>query len=162
MWTWRKLGDFVQEKCSSPGLLEEAGTTTFLGAGKGAALVSEQFAFQQRIRNSGTINGNKRPQTVAFGMDRPGEQFFTGSTFASDRNDGRCRGNLAGKGNGLDDRRCVAHKVIEGDVFRLRDLFDQCFDLLHVLHYFNGSGNPACGIDNRACADKKYELSIFR
>ena len=51
--------EFIQEKCAPDSLFETA-DTGFIGAGKGAFFMAEEFAFQQGLRYVGTIYFDKR------------------------------------------------------------------------------------------------------
>ena len=79
-----KLAHFVEEDRSSVGELEPA----FLlrhGASERAALVPEQFAFEQRLREGGAIDRDKRlSRARAVEMNRACRQFLAGTGFAGD------------------------------------------------------------------------------
>ncbi len=55
----------------------------FMGTGKGAFFVTEQFTFQQVFRNRGTVNGHKRLLTAGTQiMNRMGNYLFPCATFS--------------------------------------------------------------------------------
>src|SRR5262249_28592098 len=78
----RHVADLVEEQRAAGALLELADAFAF-GAGEGAFLVAEKFAFQERFRNGGTIDGEKRPfGTPAVAVDRAGDEFLAGAALA--------------------------------------------------------------------------------
>src|SRR4029078_10433902 len=84
------LTDLVEEERAAPRKLESPGFG-LLRIGKGAALIAEQFRFEELLGNAGTIEryeGSLGPG--ARRMDSMGKEFFAGSTFASDED--RCIG----------------------------------------------------------------------
>ena len=59
--------------------------TIAVGAGEAAAHVSEQFGFEQRVRNAGGIEGDERAAAAcAEGVNRPGGEFLADAAFAGD------------------------------------------------------------------------------
>ena len=82
------LTDFVEEECAALRLLKSSGFG-LLRIGEGAALIAEQFRFEELLGDAGTIEGHEG----AFGsgaccMDALGHEFFAGAAFAGDK-DGR-------------------------------------------------------------------------
>ena len=62
-----------------------------LGAGERAAFVAEQFAFQQRIRDGGAIDGDERfVGAEAVLINRAGNQFLAGPGGAANQDRGGC------------------------------------------------------------------------
>ena len=54
-----EVADFIQEERSAMGLLEAADSPRFR-TGEGAALVTEQFRFEQRLRERCAVDGKER------------------------------------------------------------------------------------------------------
>jgi len=84
----RKIANFVEEERAAIGEFEAA---DFLadGAGEGAALVAEQFGFEQAAGNGGAIDFDEGP--VAAGaeiVDGAGEELLAGAGFAEEKNGG--------------------------------------------------------------------------
>ena len=81
----RHVADLVQEQRAALGLLEAAGVAAG-GAGEGAGLVAEQFAFQQLGRDGGGVEGHERPFAArALGVQRARGQFLAGAGLAGDQ-----------------------------------------------------------------------------
>ena len=79
------VADFVEENCASAGLLELA-HAPLVGPGEGASLVSEQFAFEKRFGNGGTVDGQQRPiAAVAMVVDGSGDEFLAGARLAQNQ-----------------------------------------------------------------------------
>ena len=55
-----QVADFVQKQRAAGGQFEFAGSR-FVGVGKGALFVTEQFAFQQRFGDRRAVDGDERP-----------------------------------------------------------------------------------------------------
>src|SRR5439155_13076546 len=88
-----QLGNLVQEKGAAMSLFHAAGLRT-VGARERALFVSEQFAFEQGARNSGTVNLDERtalPRGEA--VDHAGDDVLAGSTLTLNqhRNVGACQ-----------------------------------------------------------------------
>ena len=81
----RHVADFIEEQRAALGLLETAAAHG-LRAGEGAALMAEQFGFQQILRDCRGIQGNeglRRARTVF--MQRPRHQILAGAGFAGNQ-----------------------------------------------------------------------------
>ena len=73
----------VQEQRALVGQLEQAGTAALLGAGKGALVIAEQLAFQQRLGQGGAVDGHKGHIPAGGGVvDGVGEQLLAGAAFS--------------------------------------------------------------------------------
>ncbi len=77
------FGYFVQEQCTAPCGLKEAGLSAFAGAGEGSALVAEEFAFQQALADGGAVYRNEGPElALALVMYGLSKELLAGSAFA--------------------------------------------------------------------------------
>ena len=88
------LADFIQEDGAGIGRIELA---EFLpvGAGEGALLIAKQLAFQQLVRDGGTIYFDERFLAAArLRVNHAGHHFFTGAAFAADEHGRRGVGHL--------------------------------------------------------------------
>src|SRR5579885_612205 len=89
------VANFIQKNCSTVGLLEAADASAF-GAGKGAPLVTEQFAFQQRFGNGGAVDGDERSGgPVAVLVNGAGNKLLAGAGLAADQHADRFGGDAA-------------------------------------------------------------------
>src|SRR5205807_7466940 len=89
------ITDFIEENGAVVGLFEASNATQF-GPGEGTALVTEEFAFQQGLRDGGTVDGNKGAiGAIAVLIDRTGDQFLAGARLAADENVNRLGGDAA-------------------------------------------------------------------
>ena len=82
----RNLGDFIEKERAAVGLAEEA---LLVGdrAGEGAAPVSEQLAFDQRVGNGATVDGDERPLPAHRRVvDQSRHQLLAGAAFPGDEN----------------------------------------------------------------------------
>src|SRR5262249_5153120 len=80
------IANFIQENGAAVGLLKTANPTS-AGACESAAFVAEQFAFEQRFRDSGAIDSDEgAANAVAMLINRARDQFFTGSGFTTNQN----------------------------------------------------------------------------
>ena len=69
------------------GQLKEAGAAALFGSGEGPLLVAEQLAFQQILRKSRHVDGQKRPGRPAGGpVNGVGEQLLAGAGLADQKN----------------------------------------------------------------------------
>ena len=80
----RHVPDLVEEQRAAVGLLEPA-ETPGLGAGEGAALVTEELGLEQLARDRGGIEGDERAaRSRAVSMQRPRDQLLAGARLAGD------------------------------------------------------------------------------
>ena len=79
----RHVADLIQEERAVVALLELA-DALHGRAGEGAALVAEQFAFEQLLGNGGAVDGQERLlAAVAVMVNGPRDQFLAGAAFAA-------------------------------------------------------------------------------
>jgi hypothetical protein len=82
------VADFIQKQRTSFGRLK----TSLAGihrTGKCAAFVSEQLAFQQRLRDGGAVKRDKGPlRSRPMKVDRPRNQFLASSAFTPQQHSG--------------------------------------------------------------------------
>src|SRR5262245_63364473 len=79
-----QLAHFVEKQSSSSRCLKTA-LPLHMRAGKGSFLMAEQLALQQVLRNSATVDGDKRPILPhAPLMDRPSFQLFASTALSDD------------------------------------------------------------------------------
>ena len=80
----RHVADFVEEQRAALGLLEAAGRA-LVGAGEGALLVTEEFAFDEVARDRGHVDGDERSfLALAVIVQGARDQFLAGAGFAGD------------------------------------------------------------------------------
>src|SRR6266550_2857688 len=86
--SWRERGDFIENDAAVAAELEAA-ELALDRAGKGAAFVAEEFAFDELRRKTGTIDFQERRVTsrTEF-MNQPGEMVLTGAAFTGDQKSG--------------------------------------------------------------------------
>src|SRR5207302_3866183 len=84
----RERGDFIENDAAVAAELEAA-ELALDRAGKGAAFVAEEFAFDELRRKTGTIDFQERRVTsrTEF-MNQPGEMVLTGAAFTGDQKSG--------------------------------------------------------------------------
>ncbi len=103
----RHLADFVEQQRAAFGQFEAA-DAALERAGECALFVTEDFAFDQRFRNRGAIDGDERLRLArAERVNGARDQFFSGAAFSRDQY--RCRAG--------------------------RDHLDEAEDLLHALRW---------------------------
>jgi len=73
-----QIADLVEDQCAVVRGLDLAGRG-FRGAGERAALVAEQLAFQQVVRDRGAVDGHEAPRPLAGGVQTLGQHFLAGS-----------------------------------------------------------------------------------
>ena len=79
------VADLVEENRAALGNFELA-FLAILRAGERALFVSEEFAFQQRLRQSAAVNDDQRMKSSRAGvMNRPRHQFLPGAAFPGDQ-----------------------------------------------------------------------------
>jgi hypothetical protein len=82
------LADFVQEQSAVISEFEFSQLAA-QGAGESPLLMAEKFAFQQTLRQGGTVDGDKRsPGPVAVSMKVAGQDFLTGAGLSLDEDSG--------------------------------------------------------------------------
>ena len=112
----RHIAHLVHEDRAAVGLLEFADAPP-VGARESAALVAEQFAFQQRFRDGGAVDRQERGLAAAAVLvDRPGHQFLAGPALAEDQHGHVLRGDAADRLIEFLHGRRAAHQLI---AFRL-------------------------------------------
>ena len=81
----RHVADLIEEDGAVVGLLEAADAPVF-GAGKGAAFVAEQLAFEQGLGDGGAVDGDEgRLGAVAVLVNGAGDEFLAGAGLAADQ-----------------------------------------------------------------------------
>ncbi len=81
----RRFPDFVEKDTASVGHFEQTGLVR-RRAGERALHITEQFAFQERLRQGAAIHRHKRhPGPRAAGMNRPGDEFLAGSALPANQ-----------------------------------------------------------------------------
>src|SRR6266481_3642824 len=107
------FADFVEKDSALVSDFEQS-APVLVRSGEGAFDVSEEFAFEQRLRKRAAVDGNKGlAGSRGTGVDGPGDEFFTRSTFAEDQN--RAAGG-SDRAEGLlqfFERRTYANDVVE-------------------------------------------------
>ena len=84
----RHLADFIQQQRAALGQLEAAGAA-LQSAGERAFLVAKNFAFHQRVRNRGAVDGNERLGGArAEFVNGSRQQFLAGAAFTGNQNRG--------------------------------------------------------------------------
>jgi hypothetical protein len=79
----RDVSDLVQEQCPVFGELDATGLSDG-GTGECALLVTENFAFEQRVRKSRAVHFDERPRlSGALVVKRAGHELFARTGFAS-------------------------------------------------------------------------------
>ena len=111
----RHLADFVQEQRAAVGLLEAPGPLRG-GAGKGPALVAEELALHQILRDRGRVDGDEgllRPRAVR--VQRPRHQLLAGAGLAGDQHRDLRLGQAADGAKHLLHGRRLADDLRRGD-----------------------------------------------
>ena len=129
----RHVANLVEKKRAALGLLK-APTPHSLRAGKGAALMAEQFTLQQIFWNGSRVDCNKRatrPARVL--MQRFGNQLFTGARFASNHDGDIALAQAPNRPEHVLHGRCLAEHFWSGG----HALFKHFFSLA----FFNGAAN---------------------
>jgi hypothetical protein len=87
-----QFADFVEKQHARRCQLELSGLA-LVCAGERATLVPEEFRFEQRFRQGGAIDSDKRPVFLRrAAMDKPRHDFFSGAGFSlQDYRRARCR-----------------------------------------------------------------------
>src|SRR5438874_13564849 len=92
----------------------EAAWAPIHGAGEGAPLVTEDFAFEERLGDRGAIDRHEHIRTASAELvDRLGDQLFAGAGFSVDEDRcGRWR-SLLDHAVDRPNRRCIADQPAE-------------------------------------------------
>ncbi len=91
----RHVANLVEENRAAVRLLEAADAPQFR-AGERAALVAEQFAFEQRFGNRRAVDGDERRlRAVAVLVNRARDEFLAGAGFAANQHVDRLGGDAA-------------------------------------------------------------------
>ncbi len=86
------------------------------GARERAALVAEQFAFDQRIGNGGAVQRHQRlPRATALAVDQHGDHVLAGARFAGDQHRRIGGRDLAHEGTQAGGGGAVADQAVRGD-----------------------------------------------
>ena len=86
---WGHIPYLVQEEGAALGGLQQPFFPVCTGPGKGPFHITEQLAFQQIFRQSGTIHRHKGTVLAkAFTVDGAGCQFLSGAAFSGDQDIG--------------------------------------------------------------------------
>src|SRR5205823_6075868 len=81
----RHIADLVEEERAAGALFELADAFAF-GAGEGALFMAKQLTLEQRLRNSGAVEREKRPlRPAAVAINRAGNQFLARAALAEDQ-----------------------------------------------------------------------------
>src|SRR5262249_20184629 len=76
---------FVQAHCSTLSLPEKANASG-VGPGESATLVTKEFGFEERVRQSAAVDRHDRKASaLTHIMNRAGHQFFAGACFPSNQ-----------------------------------------------------------------------------
>ena len=107
-----QFADFVDEQRAAVGHFEQSRLGGH-GPGKGPLFVAEQFAFQQRFRQCGTINDHQRlvgSRTLA--VQCASNQFLAGAAFALNQD------RFVGRAGAIDQSKHFLHRGRLADNFR--------------------------------------------
>src|SRR5581483_4111746 len=103
------LADFVEEDGAAVRAFEQAARVV-RGAGEGALHVSEEFAFEQRLRKRAAVDGNEGfGGARRAGVQRARDQFLSGPALAQDHH------GAAGGGDGADGFLQLLHRGAGAD-----------------------------------------------
>jgi len=107
-----ELGYLVQKNRPGARDLEETALERS-GIREGAGLVSEELAFQQRLRNRGAVDGDEwLCRAAALGVYAAGEQLFPGPCFSDEQHrNAATRGYLGGECDGIADRLALTNDM---------------------------------------------------
>ena len=126
------FADLVEQQRAAGGQLEAAGAALD-GAGEGAFFVAEDFAFDERFRDGGAVDGDEGPRLArAEVVKGAGDQLLAGAAFAGDED-----GDVGGG-----------------------DLFDQAEDLAHGLARAADHGAEDAGLAQAAAGDFQLDCGI--
>ncbi len=106
--------DLIEKDRPLVGQLESAGPVPH-GAGEGAAHMAEELALQHRLRQGAAADLDKgllSPDRIA-GVDGPGNQPFSGTTFSPDENRGLGGRDRLDHGVDLPHSGMLAHHIME-------------------------------------------------
>ena len=84
----RHVADLIEEKRAAVALLEPADALGD-GAGEGAFLMAEEFAFEELLGDGGAVDGDEiLPAALAVMVDGAGDEFLAGAALAGDHHRG--------------------------------------------------------------------------
>ena len=113
----RHLRYFVEKERTAVGELEQSSTSTF-GAGERTSLVTEDLAFEQRLRNRGAVHRDELAVFVRGQiMERARYHFFTRARLTDDEHRRPRRCDLAHERVELFHRRAHPHDAPEASAF---------------------------------------------
>src|SRR5260370_34052591 len=138
-----QLADFIEENAASFGNFEKA----FLvvdGAGERAFLMAEEFAFEERFGQRGTIKGEKQTVSArAVLVDSAGGKLLAGPAFAIDQHGGFAGSDALDESVDLLHARAVTgHIVLQAGRSAQLLVFD--IQALELTHVFDGKGGQTC------------------
>ena len=108
------VADLVEEKRAAVGLLEPSDTIA-VGPGERTLDVAEQLAFQQALRQGGTVELDERAARAGAGlMDRRGQKLLAGAALAPDQHGRMGDRDLARHADHLPNGRARAFDRLEG------------------------------------------------
>ncbi len=97
----RQVANLVEEQAAAVGQLEPAAMLP-VGAGERAALVAEQFGFEEGLGQRGNVHGHERALGSRAGVvDRAGHQLLARAALAPNQDRGPARGRARGGVDGL-------------------------------------------------------------
>ena len=119
----RQFADFVQEQGATIGFLEAADLAVEC-AGEGAALMAEQFRFDEILGNRAAIDRDQRLlRARAGGVDGIGDDFLADAAFPLDQHRHAGTGGLGGDGEGRAEAGDRSDDLVKGE--RGGDFFRQ-------------------------------------
>ena len=135
----RHVADFIEKNCTAVALLKLADALQGR-AGERAALVAEQFAFEQLLGNRRTVHRQKRLRAaMAVMINRAGDEFLARAAFAGDERGGIRARHLADEFEHLLHWLAAAHNA-EFVIFGLEQRFVGNH-LPHVVRGFQRAGD---------------------
>src|SRR5260370_17369491 len=147
-----ELGGFMGENGGSFGNFEK-GFLVVDGAGERAFLMAEEFAFEERFGQRGTIKGEKQTvSALAVLVDSAGGKLLAGTAFAIDQHGGFAGSDALDESVDLLHARAVAgHIVLQAGRSAQLLVFD--IQALELTHVFDGKGGQT--------RDGRKELNIL-
>ena len=106
-----EFAEFVEEQSSAVGDFEETGAVC-IGAGEGAASVSEEFAFDEVFGDGAAVDGDEGfVATFALFMDASGDHFLASAGFSEDENSGVCGSDAVDESSNAEHGCGIADQV---------------------------------------------------